>query len=147
MTFLRLIELDRGKNIHGPFREQKENPFYRFSAPPSFHTTKAQRRHRALQGSQHDKGQVGVSWGGRTAWKAQGSYRSHFEAAGIVRHIGTPLEIYDRPANIFVASFIGSPAMNLISAMQKHRFWQCDQSRRNGFYLACAPLARGGGRL
>jgi hypothetical protein len=40
MAFLRLIELDRGKNIHRPFREQKENPFYRFSAPPSFHTPK-----------------------------------------------------------------------------------------------------------
>ena len=38
---------------------------------------------------------------------------------GVVQHIGTPLEIYDRPANIFVASFIGSPAMNLISATQK----------------------------
>ena len=33
---------------------------------------------------------------------------------GVVQQIGTPLEIYDRPANIFVASFIGSPAMNFI---------------------------------
>ncbi len=33
---------------------------------------------------------------------------------GIVEQIGTPLELYDRPANIFVAGFIGSPAMNLI---------------------------------
>jgi multiple sugar transport system ATP-binding protein len=34
--------------------------------------------------------------------------------AGVVEQVGTPLELYDRPANIFVASFIGSPSMNLI---------------------------------
>ena len=34
---------------------------------------------------------------------------------GIVQQIGTPTEIYDRPANAFVASFIGTPAMNLLS--------------------------------
>ncbi len=33
---------------------------------------------------------------------------------GNVEQIGSPLELYDRPANLFVASFIGSPAMNLI---------------------------------
>lgn len=33
---------------------------------------------------------------------------------GLVQQVGTPMEIYDRPANIFVAAFIGSPAMNLI---------------------------------
>jgi multiple sugar transport system ATP-binding protein len=31
---------------------------------------------------------------------------------GIVEQIGAPLELYDRPANLFVAGFIGSPAMN-----------------------------------
>ncbi len=34
---------------------------------------------------------------------------------GVVQQVGTPMEIYDRPANAFVASFIGSPAMNLVS--------------------------------
>jgi len=34
---------------------------------------------------------------------------------GQVQQVGTPTEIYDRPANTFVASFIGSPAMNLIA--------------------------------
>ncbi len=34
---------------------------------------------------------------------------------GIVEQTGTPLELYDRPANIFVAGFIGSPAMNMLS--------------------------------
>jgi len=33
---------------------------------------------------------------------------------GLVQQVGTPMEIYDRPANTFVASFIGSPAMNLL---------------------------------
>ncbi len=33
---------------------------------------------------------------------------------GRIAQIGAPLELYDRPANLFVAGFIGSPAMNLI---------------------------------
>ena len=33
---------------------------------------------------------------------------------GLVEQIGAPLDLYDRPANIFVATFIGSPAMNLL---------------------------------
>ena len=35
---------------------------------------------------------------------------------GYIQQIGTPIEIYNHPANVFVATFIGSPAMNLISA-------------------------------
>src|SRR5262249_24071532 len=31
---------------------------------------------------------------------------------GRVEQIGTPLELYDRPGNVFVAGFVGSPAMN-----------------------------------
>jgi len=34
--------------------------------------------------------------------------------AGKVEQIGSPLELYDNPANLFVAGFIGSPAMNFI---------------------------------
>ena len=33
---------------------------------------------------------------------------------GVVQQIGTPAEIYNTPANLFVADFMGSPAMNLI---------------------------------
>jgi len=33
---------------------------------------------------------------------------------GILEQIGTPVEVYERPASQFVASFMGSPAMNLI---------------------------------
>ncbi len=35
---------------------------------------------------------------------------------GLVQQFGTPAEIYDKPANTFVATFMGSPAMNLVDA-------------------------------
>ncbi|WP_434733866.1 ABC transporter ATP-binding protein [Rhizobium sp. YTUHZ044] len=35
---------------------------------------------------------------------------------GIVQQFGTPAEIYNNPANMFVADFMGSPAMNLVKA-------------------------------
>jgi len=34
---------------------------------------------------------------------------------GVIEQVGTPVELYDRPCNIFVAGFIGSPAMNFIA--------------------------------
>ncbi|MGV3548373.1 ABC transporter ATP-binding protein [Rhizobium sp.] len=33
---------------------------------------------------------------------------------GVIQQVGSPLDLYDRPANLFVAGFMGSPAMNLI---------------------------------
>ncbi len=33
---------------------------------------------------------------------------------GIIEQIGTPLELFDRPGNLFVAQFIGSPSMNVL---------------------------------
>ncbi|CAN7226546.1 MULTISPECIES: ABC transporter ATP-binding protein [unclassified Variovorax] len=36
---------------------------------------------------------------------------------GLIEQIGTPLELYDRPDNLFVAQFIGSPAMNVIEGV------------------------------
>jgi multiple sugar transport system ATP-binding protein len=35
---------------------------------------------------------------------------------GIVEQIGTPLELFDKPGNLFVAQFIGSPSMNVFAA-------------------------------
>ena len=35
---------------------------------------------------------------------------------GVAQQIGTPEELYERPANLFVAGFIGSPAMNFFPA-------------------------------
>jgi multiple sugar transport system ATP-binding protein len=39
---------------------------------------------------------------------------------GIVQQVGSPTEIYDTPANAFVASFIGNPAMNLVDGEIKN---------------------------
>jgi sn-glycerol 3-phosphate transport system ATP-binding protein len=36
--------------------------------------------------------------------------------AGELQQVGTPQEVYEHPANVFVAGFIGSPAMNLVPA-------------------------------
>ena len=38
---------------------------------------------------------------------------------GVVQQIGTPEEIYARPANLFVADFMGSPSMNLVPTKAK----------------------------
>ena len=37
-------------------------------------------------------------------------------SAGKIEQVGTPLELYSKPANLFVAQFIGSPAMNIFNA-------------------------------
>ena len=38
---------------------------------------------------------------------------------GIQQQVGTPMEVYNKPANIFVAGFIGSPAMNFFNVTLK----------------------------
>jgi multiple sugar transport system ATP-binding protein len=40
---------------------------------------------------------------------------------GIVEQIGSPLELYDRPNNIFAAGFIGSPAMNFLPGILRRQ--------------------------
>ncbi|ACB32410.1 ABC transporter-related protein [Leptothrix cholodnii SP-6] len=35
---------------------------------------------------------------------------------GVIEQVGTPLELYDKPANQFVAQFIGTPQMNVVAA-------------------------------
>ena len=40
---------------------------------------------------------------------------------GRIEQVGAPLELYDRPANTFVATFIGSPSMNLITGQYRDR--------------------------
>ncbi len=50
--------------------------------------------------------------------------------AGRIEQIGTPLELYDRPANMFVAGFIGSPAMNFLAGnLQQSEFSASDGSK------------------
>ena len=40
---------------------------------------------------------------------------------GVIEQVGSPLELYHSPKNLFVAGFIGSPAMNLLAARVKAR--------------------------
>ncbi len=57
---------------------------------------------------------------------------------GIVEQIGAPLDLYDRPANLFVASFIGSPAMNFIEGTIGRDAFEAD----GGFTLPLPPQWR-----
>ncbi|TWD46068.1 multiple sugar transport system ATP-binding protein [Agrobacterium vitis] len=41
---------------------------------------------------------------------------------GVLEQLGTPLQLYHRPANLFVAAFIGSPQMNLVSGAVASRY-------------------------
>lgn len=41
---------------------------------------------------------------------------------GVVMQLGTPMELYERPANLFVAQFIGSPKMNFFTGKHAERF-------------------------
>jgi len=45
---------------------------------------------------------------------------------GQIQQVGTPTEIYDAPANTFVASFIGSPAMNLVKGNLTKGTFSCE---------------------
>lgn len=51
---------------------------------------------------------------------------------GIVQQVGSPTEIYDRPANAFVASFIGNPAMNLIEGEMSGGTFRADSTEIAG---------------
>ena len=42
--------------------------------------------------------------------------------AGVIEQVGSPLELYDTPRNLFVASFIGSPKMNIVSGTQAEKY-------------------------
>ena len=44
--------------------------------------------------------------------------------AGQIEQIGSPLDIYHKPASTFVAGFIGSPAMNLLNASRIDGCWK-----------------------
>ncbi len=42
--------------------------------------------------------------------------------AGVIEQVGSPLELYREPSNIFVAGFIGSPKMNLIEGSEAKKY-------------------------
>ena len=62
---------------------------------------------------------------------------------GNVEQIGEPLELYDYPNNIFVATFIGSPAMNLIGGTVRRSNGAATVVTDDGTELPLAPDAKG----
>jgi multiple sugar transport system ATP-binding protein len=62
---------------------------------------------------------------------------------GIVEQTGSPLEVYDRPANQFVAGFIGSPAMNFLPGVLKRSGGQARVEFADGLSLPAPQGAAG----
>ena len=63
--------------------------------------------------------------------------------AGIVQQVGTPTDIYDRPANTFVASFIGNPAMNLIDGEVVDGTFRAEKTEVSGLSAPNGPITLG----
>ena len=63
--------------------------------------------------------------------------------AGVVQQVGTPTEIYDNPANTFVASFIGSPAMNLMDGDMQDGVFTGKNVRIEGLTGPDGPITLG----
>jgi multiple sugar transport system ATP-binding protein len=63
--------------------------------------------------------------------------------AGNVEQIGAPLDLYDSPANLFVAGFIGSPAMNFLKGRVARNGGGFDVVLGDGLRLPAPALAGG----
>ena len=63
--------------------------------------------------------------------------------AGQVQQVGTPTQIYDRPANTFVAGFIGNPAMNLMDGRMEAGAFIADATRIEGLSAPDGPITLG----
>ena len=62
---------------------------------------------------------------------------------GVVQQVGTPTEIYDKPANVFVAGFIGNPAMNLIEGHLRGGSFTAENVQIDGFKAPDGPVTLG----
>lgn len=62
---------------------------------------------------------------------------------GVVQQVGSPTEIYDRPANTFVASFIGSPAMNLVDGTASGGVFKAENTEISGLNVPDGPVVLG----
>ena len=62
---------------------------------------------------------------------------------GRIEQTGSPLELYDRPANLFVAGFIGSPSMNFLPATLRLAAGAAHIELSDGTILAAPPQAGG----
>ncbi len=65
---------------------------------------------------------------------------------GIIEQIGTPLELYDRPSNLFVAQFIGSPAMNVVNGTLRRANGSAYVESADGVRWPAAGAAGGDGQ-
>jgi multiple sugar transport system ATP-binding protein len=63
--------------------------------------------------------------------------------SGQVQQVGTPTQIYDRPANTFVAGFIGNPAMNLMDGRMEAGVFIADATRIEGLGAPDGPITLG----
>jgi multiple sugar transport system ATP-binding protein len=70
---------------------------------------------------------------------------------GVLQQVGTPLEVYEQPANRFVASFIGTPPMNFLpdavsakSASGRNCDWNTSGAGCAGLRSLCNPRERRG---
>ena len=61
---------------------------------------------------------------------------------GRIEQTGSPLELYDHPANLFVAGFIGSPAMNFLPGTLRRNGSGARVELADGTRLACAAQRR-----
>lgn len=66
-------------------------------------------------------------------------------ADGTIQQIGSPAEVYQNPANRFVAGFLGSPAMNFVDGVLEHAGDSCTFTDRRDFALSldCTIAAAG----
>jgi multiple sugar transport system ATP-binding protein len=62
---------------------------------------------------------------------------------GVVQQVGTPTDIYDHPANTFVAGFIGTPAMNLLDGQIRNGVFECGAVRIAGLNAPDAAVTLG----
>ena len=62
---------------------------------------------------------------------------------GHIAQVGSPRELYERPANLFVAQFIGSPKMNVMPCAVVDGSWRVEGGRTAPYRLADAPAQLG----
>ena len=62
---------------------------------------------------------------------------------GVIQQVGSPTEIYDRPANAFVAAFIGNPAMNLIEGQLQGGSFSAEAIKVDGLSAADGAVTLG----
>src|SRR2546423_5153647 len=125
-----ILELDellqrRPRELSGGQRERvavgraivREPAVFLFDEPLSNLDAKLRVQMRAeITRLQHDLGTTSVYVTHDQVEAMTMGHRIAVMRAGKLQQVGAPLEVYDRPANVFVAQFIGTPPMNLVPA-------------------------------